>query len=268
MPRASVVIPSLDDAVMLRACLRALAAQTRAPDELIVVDNGSTDDTAAVARAAGARVVTEPVRGVFPATAAGFDAASGDLLLRLDADSVPPPDWVARVVSTFEADPGLDALSGPGRFYGGNAVTRWVAANLYLAAYPALIGPALGHDVLFGSNLALRAGLWRQLRDVVHRDDPRVHDDFDIAINLPPDTGVRYDRTLVVEVSARPFASLTAIGRRLAWALHTMAVNQRDRSFVARRRAWRLSARRDPRAERSRGSARPASPRWGCGRLP
>ena len=56
MSTLSVVIPSLNDAHMLKDCLDALAAQTRAPDEVIVVDNGSADDTAGIARAAGARV--------------------------------------------------------------------------------------------------------------------------------------------------------------------------------------------------------------------
>ncbi|HQG71141.1 MAG TPA: glycosyltransferase family A protein, partial [Rhodoglobus sp.] len=118
MTRVSVVIPALNDSPMLANCLRALAAQTRLADEIIVVDNGSTDDTAAVALAAGALVIEEPLRGIFPATAAGFDAATGDLLARLDADSVPPADWLQRVVTAFEDDPDLAALSGPGDFYG------------------------------------------------------------------------------------------------------------------------------------------------------
>ena len=97
MGTISVIVPSLNDADYLAVCLDALAKQTRRADEVIVVDNGSTDATAEVARAAGARVVDQPVRGIWPATAAGFDAASGDVLARLDADSVPAPDWLAEV---------------------------------------------------------------------------------------------------------------------------------------------------------------------------
>lgn len=243
MPRVSVVIPSFNDAVLLRTCLDALARQSRAADEVVVVDNDSSDDTVAVAKAAGARVVHEPIRGIFPATAAGFDAAEGDLLLRLDADSVPPTDWIERIVSAFDALPDLDALSGPGRFYGSNAAIHWVAEHLYIGAYSTIVEAILGHPVLFGSNLALRRDVWCGIRDRVHRHVPHVHDDFDIAINLEPGMLVRFDRTLVVGVSARPFSSPGALLRRLDWAFGTMRINHRERSLFARRRDWRAASR-------------------------
>lgn len=242
MTTVSVIVPSHDDSVMLRGCLAALAVQDRAPDELVVVDNACTDDTAEVARAAGARVVREDRLGVLAATAAGFDAASGELLLRLDADSVPHPDWVARVVAAFEAEPGLDALSGPGEFYGGSRAVHWIAENLYIGGYSGVVGWALGHPVLFGSNLAIRASAWERVRGRVHRDVRQAHDDLDISINLVPGMGVRYDRTLRVGVSARPFDSLSGLGRRVAWAYTTARINHREESLFARRRRWRAGA--------------------------
>lgn len=259
MTRISVVVPSYNDALLLRECLAALAVQTRPADDLIVVDNDSTDDTAQVARAAGARVVAEPIRGIFPATAAGFDAADGDLLLRLDADSIAPPDWIERVEAAFAAEPALSALSGPGRFYGANRAVHWIAEHLYIGAYAGIVQVILGHPVLFGSNLAIRAEVWHRIRDRVHRHVPHVHDDFDIAINLEPDMLVRFDRSLVVGVSARPFSSLGSLLRRLDWAAVTMSINNRERSLWSRRRAWRIAARRrsltpprDPRGRRGR----------------
>ncbi len=243
MSLVSVVIPSYNDADMLRRCLAALATQTRPADEIIVVDNASTDDTAAVALAAGARVVTEPVRGIFPATAAGFDAAHGDLLARLDADSVPPHDWLERIHAAFDADVRLDAISGPGRFYGSTRVIHWIAEHCYVGAYRVFVSPMLGHDVLYGSNLTLRSDTWREVRPRVHRWMPDVHDDLDVTMNLAPGTVVRFDRSLVVGVSARPFATVGGLAHRLRVAFHTLSLNFREESLLSRRRAWRHAER-------------------------
>lgn len=239
----SVVVPSYNDAAMLEQCLDALAKQTRPADEIVVVDNCSTDATVEVARRAGARVVSEPVQGIPGATAAGFDAATGDVLGRLDADSIPPADWVARVERAFVADPHLDALSGPGRFYGGTPLVRWYAERVHMPMYYRFVAWVLGHGVLYGSNLAIRASAWRVLRERVHRERADVADDLDLTINLQPGMGVRFDPTLVVQVSARPFRSLARNNAAVRMARETAIVNQRERSFLARRRAWVASRR-------------------------
>jgi glycosyltransferase involved in cell wall biosynthesis len=242
MPSISVIIPALNDAEMLRTCLAALNVQTRLADEIVVVDNGSTDDTADVALAAGARVVNEPLRGIFPATAAGFDAANGEILARLDADSVPATDWLARVDEAFDADANLAAITGPGEFYGSNRAVHWMGRNLYIGGYFWFIGLILGHPPLFGSNLALRSNAWDRLRLTVHRDRADIHDDLDLSYHVAPDMTVRYDPHLVVGISARPFGSWRSFGRRLSWAFGTMSLNGRELSAARRRSARRAFA--------------------------
>jgi glycosyltransferase involved in cell wall biosynthesis len=250
MGTISVIIPCFDDARLLHACLIAVGAQSRPADEVIVVDNGSTDDSVAVAEAAGVRVVREPRRGIGPATAAGFDAATGDVLARLDADSVPPTDWLERVERIMDAPDRPTAITGPGAFYGGNAVTRWIARYVYLGAYTHLVGLLLGHAPLFGSNYAIRRDAWLVLRDLVHRDRADVHDDLDLSWWLQPGMWVAYEPTLVVGVSARPFDTWAAIGRRVFMGFHTLAVEWR---------AW-------PPHERLADRRRPTSSRPGGGR--
>lgn len=223
----SVVIPVKDDAVALERCLRLLEQQTVGPLEVVVVDNGSRDASAEVARRHGARVVTEPTPGIPAAASTGYDAARGDLIARCDADSVPNADWLARIVATMTADQTLDALTGTGGFYD---VPRWAGAvlcRLYLGAYYALVHLALGHTPVWGSNMALRRRTWQEVRHLVHREDPELHDDIDLSFALGPQHRVRYDGGLSVGVSGRSLRGGRQLRRRFHRAFRTMEVNWR-----------------------------------------
>ena len=103
----SIVIPALNAAGSLAATLAALTAEIGTRDlEIIVVDGGSGDGTADIARHAGARVVTA-ARGRGVQLAAGAAAASGRWLLFLHADTRPAPGW-AESVDRFMAGPNHD----------------------------------------------------------------------------------------------------------------------------------------------------------------
>lgn len=243
MPQVSVVVPVLDDAEHLDRCLRALAAQTVPVDEVVVVDNGSTDGSAEVARAAGATVLHEPVRGIARASARGYDHASGDVLVRLDADSVPPPGWVAEAVRLLD-QPGVVAVTGPGRPRDGGPVLRRVWDGLYMGPYFVLMWSALGRPPLFGSAMAMRRDTWTAIRGRAHRDDPEVHDDVDLAMQLDPAWRVLVDRALAVEVSARPLSSASSALVRTRRAFHTFRVNGRRANPVRRwARRYRVALR-------------------------
>jgi glycosyltransferase involved in cell wall biosynthesis len=219
----TVVIPVLNDARMLERCLASLAEQTRPADEVLVVDNGCTDDSVAVAERFGATVVTEPRPGITAASARGFDAASGHIIARCDADSVLPPTWLAQIEKTLAADARAVAVTGPATFYDLGGVRGALARFFYISGYFASMRLMLGHTVLFGSNCAVRADAWRSVSASVPRDDAELHDDMDLSYRLPASSRVRFDRRLVVGISARPFASWPVYRRRLARAAHTFA---------------------------------------------
>lgn len=221
----TVVIPVLDDAAELTACLESLAAQTRTADQIVVVDNGCTDSSAEVARNAGARVVVEPVRGIPAAAAAGYDAVTGDLIARLDADSRPGPDWLARIDEAFTSDPALTALSGPGEFIGLDGWRARAAKALYMDAFFLSVGASMAHPVLFGSNLAMRREAWERVRDGVERTDPEVHDDIDLSFQFGAADRVVVDKNLTVGISARPFDDPAAMRRRFSRAFRTIYRN-------------------------------------------
>jgi glycosyltransferase involved in cell wall biosynthesis len=221
----SVVVPSKNDGDLLRRCLTALAAQTRAADEIIVVDNGSTDATSAVARAAGARVIFEPEQGVLAASAAGYDAARADVIARLDADCVPGAEWVEKLVAAFGADPTLAAVTGGAHLVDGPRPLRRALPAVYLAAYYGVLTVTLGHVPLFGSNMALRREAWESVSQRVHRHDDMVHDDLDLAFHLGEGHRIRYSRDLPMGISARPFGEGGAFATRVRRGFHTVIIH-------------------------------------------
>lgn len=242
----TVVIPARDDAVLLARCLRALARQTRPPAEVIVVDNASTDTTADVARAHGATVVEEEAVGIWAAAAAGYDAARTPIIARLDADSVPPADWVEKVAAGLERRPSSVAITGWGVFEDLPRPVGVPVAVLYLGAYYALGHAAAAGPVLWGSNMALRRTAWHQVRDRVHRWERDVHDDMDLALALGPRHAVSFDPRLVVGVSARSLKGASQLARRFHRALRTLELNFSE-SRPWERWAERLRAAPSPR---------------------
>src|SRR5579862_8592769 len=112
-PAISVVIPVWNAAAYLEECLGSLAVSGITPRECIVVDDGSQDRSADVARRFGARVLATGGRcGPARARNLGAAAAQCDLLLFLDADVCVHEDTLSRVAAAFEADGSLDALFG------------------------------------------------------------------------------------------------------------------------------------------------------------
>ncbi|MDE3121422.1 MAG: glycosyltransferase [Paracoccaceae bacterium] len=96
-PSAAVVIPHYNDTVRLRRCLDALMAGDLAGVEVVVVDNGSTEALESlVADFPAVRFVIEPEKGAAPARNRGVAETVAPLLMFIDSDCVPAPDWVAR----------------------------------------------------------------------------------------------------------------------------------------------------------------------------
>jgi GT2 family glycosyltransferase len=112
-PGISIVIPVHNGAAYLAQCLQAVRDLRPAPLECIVVDDGSTDGSAAIARAAGIPVISTPGRrGPAFARNRGAAAARGEILLFVDADVMVPPDALARLAARFAEDPARDAVIG------------------------------------------------------------------------------------------------------------------------------------------------------------
>ena len=146
--KLSIIVPAFNEERLLPETLDRLAAAACAIDqagwshELIVCDNNSTDRTSEIAKAAGARVVFEPVNQISRARNAGAAVATGDWLLFVDADSHPPVALFADVVqairrgdciaggSTVAVDSTLLAARATVAFWNRlSRATRWLAGS-------------------------------------------------------------------------------------------------------------------------------------------
>jgi cellulose synthase/poly-beta-1,6-N-acetylglucosamine synthase-like glycosyltransferase len=123
------VIPAHNAARTVGACVEALLVQTIATSryEVIVVDDGSTDDTAAVAARAGARVIGVSRAGPAGARNHGVRSSTGEIVLFTDADCVPAPDWIERMIGPFAA--GADGVKGAYLTRQRSLVARFVQAE-------------------------------------------------------------------------------------------------------------------------------------------
>ncbi|HSX28879.1 MAG TPA: glycosyltransferase family 2 protein [Candidatus Saccharimonadales bacterium] len=200
--KVSVVIPVYNEADAIIPCLDALAAQTVPADEIIVVDNASTDGTGNIladyAKTHAITILNEPKSGVVFARTTGFDAATGDVIGRIDADTHVSPSWVAELHRIFAHEP-IVATTGAVRYYDlpafFNRVDRVLRALTVVKKEDATF--------LNGSNMAIRATAWRQIRDTLCLRNG-VHEDLDIAVHLRrAGQKVFYAPRLVVAVSAR-----------------------------------------------------------------
>jgi glycosyltransferase involved in cell wall biosynthesis len=113
LPTITVVVPAYNAGRTLELCLKSLAAADLQPLECIVVDDGSTDNTTAVAQRYGARVLSTGGRkGPAKARNQGAKAAQGEIVFFIDADICLHRNTLSRLAGGFAADPGVDAIIG------------------------------------------------------------------------------------------------------------------------------------------------------------
>jgi glycosyltransferase involved in cell wall biosynthesis len=164
----ATIVCAYNESHWLPACLYSLKAQTRPPDDILVINNASTDETAAVARGVpGVRVVDEPHKGLVVARETARRATDTDILAFIDADCRAPLIWLERVERRFTRRAALAAVSGPYRFYDWHARGRAL-----IRAYDVLVAPpthTVVHDVcgvgaiLYGGNFAVRRSALAQI---------------------------------------------------------------------------------------------------------
>ena len=125
-PLVSVVIPAWNEEEGILHTLISLAnTSTQLPVELVVVDNNSTDGTAALLKELGIKTLLETKQGVGHARTAGLHYAKGKYVLTGDSDTLYPPGWITNMVNPMLGDDKVYCVHGSYSFLPGMNTPRW-----------------------------------------------------------------------------------------------------------------------------------------------
>jgi len=203
--KISVVIPVYNEEKYINNCLDSLMKQEEKPDEIIVVDNNCTDQTIFIVKKyKNIKIIKEKKQGITPARNVGFNAASGDILIKCDADSILPADWVKTIKKILSADNSIMAITQPVIFYDiplfgkmtgfmiGLFYVYLFIPRLFIGSYP-LVGPAL----------IITKKAWNQVKNEVCLDDKLVHEDIDLSFHIKKYGKIYLNKSSVVKSSGR-----------------------------------------------------------------
>ncbi len=198
---ASIVVPAYNEEKYIRHCLRSLMSQDHPgfEYEVIVVDDGSTDRTAAIARQHGARVISQPRRGVSGARQAGFEAARGEIIASMDADTIPPRDWLYRLVTELAKGPDIIGVYGPVRLSDGPWYADW--AYHHVSGVYFWLSSCIRKPNFSGQNFAVRREAWARVGGF----DPgwASAEDLQLSLKLAHIGRVKFCWDIVVPTSGR-----------------------------------------------------------------
>jgi len=160
LPSVSVVIPAYNEEKYLPLCLESIRKQDYAAEyEVIVVDNASTDNTAKIALDWGAKVVYESKRSPACARQKGAEAATGEIIAFIDADTQAPTCWLSTIMSRFVQEPETVVISGPYAYSDAGSIAKIAtyASNFISIILDQLFRKAFNKGgAIWGCNFAVR----------------------------------------------------------------------------------------------------------------
>ena len=208
-PTVSIIIPAYNEADVIGKCLQSCADQTVLPEEVLVVNNNSSDETVAIVKKFAKdhpelplKLLHEKEQGMVPARDKGLDEAVSDVLGRIDSDTILEPGWVEGVKEIF-LDDMVDAASGPMLYH--DMPLRRLGFRIDDKIRSFLHKTAKKHKFVFGSNMAIRNKVWHDVKPLIPPDEHDImHEDLNISLTLcENEYSIAYSPLMPAAMSAR-----------------------------------------------------------------
>lgn len=199
--KISVIISVYNEEKYIKACLGSLMKQEEKPDEIIVVDNNCTDKTIDIVKKfPGITIIKEKKQGMTPARNAGFNYAKGDILVKCDADSEFPKNFIKETKIAFSKHPNYAGLTTP-VYFGDLAVVKKLTWLYYVyLLVPKLI---IGDYPLNGPGYAITKKVWNKVKSEICLDDKKVHEDIDLSFHIVKYGRIFFLKKCLIKASAR-----------------------------------------------------------------
>jgi glycosyltransferase involved in cell wall biosynthesis len=178
----TVIVPAYNEEKLIGVCLESLAAQTPLPDEVLIVNNASTDRTPQIVEQfiashpnVNARMIYEAKKGCHEARETGWREAKGDVIVHVDADETFPSGWVTEIQKVLQKHPEAGAFGGTVRFKNAPFVV-WVTQVLYNLLYPRMVQWSKGFPYLCGGMTVCKREVLEALDGYRNKPDDQLDD--------------------------------------------------------------------------------------------
>lgn len=206
-PTVAVVIPAHNEEKHIKSCLDSLMSQTVPVDEIIVVSNASTDNTATIAEQfTNVTVINIAEKGITKARNIGFNKANCEIIARLNADVVCPPNWNERLLKVF-SNQDVWAVAGVAKTM---LIPIWpyLYTSFWSRIYLIMAEAYFAVPILWGANMAIKKSTWDEVKENICLNDADVHEDQDISLHIAIAGGkIARDYRLTVSTSEKSYFS-------------------------------------------------------------
>lgn len=200
----SVIIPVFNEEKNIKKCLESILNQEEKADEIIVIDNNSTDKTIDIVKKyKNIKIIKEKKQGITQSRNTGFNNAKGDILIKCDADTLLKKDFIKKVKITFSKNSkkkNIAALSFPLSAHDFFLKEKTIFVFYLYMLIPRLI---LGYYPTINC-YAIKKTAWEKIKNSLCQNDKEAHEDIDISLHLKEkNEKIYHDKKNVVLTSIR-----------------------------------------------------------------